>query len=120
MKNVLVVEDDIFIRDISVIRLTDHGYEVAIAKDGMSALDQLSENEFTVVLLDLTLPDISGKDVLEKMRASIEHKNTPVIVFSNRDDDNLKKEMQQLGVSGYFVKATTDFQELFAIIDVLD
>ncbi len=119
MKKILIVEDDPFIRDISTLKLTEHGYDVVVASDGTTALSRLKASEFDVVLLDLDLPDISGKEILKSMRESLTHKDTHVLIFSNRDDENLKSEIMALGVSGYYVKATTEFTELFAKIDSL-
>lgn len=119
MKKILIVEDDLFIRDITTIKLTDHGYDVVVAPNGKTALDRLNNTSFDVVLLDVDLPDISGREILKNMRDSLAHKETPVIIFSNRDDEILKSEITTLGISGYYVKASTEFTELFERIDSL-
>jgi DNA-binding response OmpR family regulator len=119
MKKVLVVEDDPFIRDITTIKLTEHGYEVVVAENGEIALKRLDESAFDAVLLDLDLPDISGREILKSMRASLAHKDTHVVVFSNRDDEVLKEEITALGIKGYYVKASTEFSELFKHLDTL-
>lgn len=119
MKKVLVVEDDAFIRDISTIKLTQHGYEVVAVADGVTAKETLNSVAFDVVLLDQELPDMSGLAILKEMRSSERHKKTPVIIFSNRDDEGLQNELKKLGISGYFVKASTEFTEVFACIDSL-
>lgn len=119
MKKVMIVEDDPFIRDITTIKLTDHGYDVVVAPDGTTAMERLNSGEFDVVLLDIDLPDISGREILKKMRESLAHKDTHVIIFSNRDDEVLKSEITALGISGYYVKASTEFTQLFEKIDSL-
>lgn len=119
MKKVLVVEDDAFIRDISSIKLTEHGYDVLAVENGVFALEALKSSLFDVVVLDLELPDISGYEILKTIRTDTTKKNLPVIVFSNRDDEPMKSDVTELGVSGYFVKAATEFTELFKIIDAL-
>lgn len=119
MKKVLIVEDDPFIRDITTIKLAGHGYDVVVAPNGTIALERLNTESFDVVLLDVDLPDISGREILKNMRESLAHKETHVIVFSNRDDEILKSEITSLGISGYYVKASTEFPELFAKIDSL-
>jgi DNA-binding response OmpR family regulator len=119
MKKVLVVEDDAFIRDISTIKLSDHGYAVTAVQNGANAIEALAQQDFDVVLLDLELPDMQGKDILAQMRAVTKHTKTPVIVFSNRDEDEVKQVVTQLGITGYFVKASTEYSEVFACIDAL-
>ncbi len=119
MKKILIVEDDPFIRDITTIKLTDHGYDVVVAPNGKTALERLNSGAFDVVLLDIDLPDVSGREILKNMRDSLAHKETHVIIFSNRDDEILKSEITSLGISGYYVKAMTEFTELFERIDNL-
>lgn len=119
MKRVLIVEDDPFIMDISSIKLSEHGYDVLAIKDGESALQALKRSQFDAVILDIDLPDISGYEILRSIRKNGGTKDLPVIVFSNRDDDPMKMEISKLGVSGYFLKASTEFTELFEIIDSL-
>jgi len=119
MKKILVVEDDAFIRDISTIKLTHKGYTVVPVPDGYSAKEALSKDSFDVVLLDIDLPDISGLQILKEMRESEKQKEIPVIIFSNRDDDALKIEFSKYNIAGYFIKASTEYDEVFACIDSL-
>ena len=118
-RKVLIVEDDPFIRDITTVKLADHGYDVVVAPNGATALLRLDGSSFDVVLLDIDLPDISGREILKNMRNNLAHKDTHVIIFSNRDDEVLKNEITSMGISGYYVKASTEFSELFAKIDSL-
>jgi len=119
MKKVLVVEDDAFIRDISTIKLTQHGYEVVAVVNGSDALKAFTEHSFSVMLLDVELPDMSGIEILKHVRAQESLKTLPVIVFSNRSEDSIKESFSKLEVLGYFVKASTEYDELFALIDNL-
>lgn len=119
MKKILIVEDDPFIRDISTVKFGDHGYEVIVAKDGASAIEILEKEKVEIVLLDLDLPDMSGFDIVALIHANKELENTKILVFSNSDDEKAKEKAQQLGVSGFFIKATTDYEELFSKIDSL-
>lgn len=119
MKTILIVEDNLFISDITAIKLTEHGYIVTNAPDGLTAREKLISEEIDVVLLDLKLPDTTGLEILKEMRDSTKHKFTPVIIFSNEQNDIEEKEVKELGVSGYFTKASTDYVELFECIDSL-
>jgi CheY-like chemotaxis protein len=119
MKKVLVVEDDAFIRDISTIKLTEHGCSVTAVVNGAEALEALSKDSFDVILLDMELPDLSGLEILKQVRANLALTKLPVIVFSNRSDSTFKDEATALGILGYFVKASTEYSEIFALIDPL-
>lgn len=119
MKKVLIVEDDPFIRDVTSIKLTEHGYITSVVESGETALTSFEKEIPDVVLLDLDLPDMSGFDVVESMRNDEKLKDVPVIVFSNRDDDEAKEKAAQLGIENYFVKISTNYSELFSKIDAL-
>ncbi len=119
MKKILVVEDDVFIRDITTIKLTEHGYTVTAVPSGSEALESMEKVVPEVVLLDLDLPDISGLEILTKMKESMTLKNVPVIIFSNSADEEMRQKVTEKGISGYFIKASTEYSELFLLIDSL-
>jgi chemosensory pili system protein ChpA (sensor histidine kinase/response regulator) len=119
MKKILVVEDDVFIRDITSIKLTEHGYIVTSVENGVQALEAMKMEIPDVLLLDLDLPDITGLQILTKMQESLVLKKVPVIVFSNSDDQEMQESVAKKGIAGFFVKASTDYSELFSRIDAL-
>jgi CheY-like chemotaxis protein len=116
MRNVLLVEDDPFIRDITSIKLAEHNCSVSTARTGEEALASIKKEKPDVVLLDLDLPDISGIKVISALKADPLLKEIPIIIFSNNDDPDTQAEVQKLGVSAFFVKATTAFDDLYAYL----
>jgi HAMP domain-containing protein/signal transduction histidine kinase/CheY-like chemotaxis protein len=93
VKNVLVVEDnEIDSSQIAKILRDDH-VQVTIANTGKKALKQIGSKEFDCIILDYTLPDISGTDLVSSVGES-KKKLTPVIVYSAKDFT--KGEMNQL------------------------
>lgn len=119
MKKVLIVEDDPFIRDITTIKLSEHGYSVISVASGEDALASMQAEMPEVVLLDLDLPGITGTAVLTHIRNTDVLKNIPTIIFSNNDNVELREKITGLGVSGFFVKASTEYEELYKLIDSL-
>lgn len=119
MKKVLIVEDDPFIRDITTIKLSSHPYEVQSAQDGKTAISLMAEFMPDVVLLDLNLPDISGVDVLVAQKGNPALHTIQTIIFSNNDDEVMRKRVIDLGIAGFFIKVSTDYDELYALIDSL-
>lgn len=117
MISVLIVEDDAFIRDITTIKFSEHTYEVVACASAEAALEALDVRAFDVLLLDLDLPDMSGIELLKTVRAHANGVTTKVIVFSNSDDLELKREVEKIGVLGLFAKASTPYEELFDLID---
>lgn len=105
-KKILIVEDDVFIRDIYQKTLIKVGYTIETAEDGESAVQKATTNHYDLILLDIMLPKVSGIDVLKKIRASAPPCNaTPVILITNLTDENVVKDALAYGVNGYLLKA---------------
>ena len=82
---VLIVEDDDTARTMYATALTESGYQVRTAPDGLAGLRLLEAFEPDVVVLDLGLPIATGFDVLHELRAAARTHNTPVIAISGND-----------------------------------
>ena len=81
---VIIVEDDAAIAEGLAMNLKLQGYETEVAGDGEAALACVDETGPDLVLLDISLPKLSGIDVLERLRNAGNH--VPVIVLSARQD----------------------------------
>ena len=101
MITVLVVDDDPAIQRTLAIGLRARGFHVLPARDGRTAVEAVQEDDPDVVLLDLGLPDLSGVDVLRKVR---EHSQVPVIVLSARHGSDNKVEALDVGADDYVTK----------------
>ncbi len=86
-KRVLVVEDNVDIRELLVEILASEGYEVASAGDGRQALDTALRQRPDVILLDLMMPVMSGWEFRAVQRATAALADIPVIVLSAFDSD---------------------------------
>jgi CheY-like chemotaxis protein len=78
---VLVVEDDANVRQLCATVLREEGYRVETAVDGRDALDQLG-CEPDLILLDLAMPFMDGYEFLSRFRASVDQRDTPVLILS--------------------------------------
>ncbi len=84
-KRLLVVEDDLR-EQLSTKELLDHeDIEIEVADSGASALAALTKSTYDCVVLDLRLPDISGFEVLERLRDTPKLRDLPVVVFTGRE-----------------------------------
>ncbi len=111
---ILVVEDEEQLQRMLRSTLTQAGYEVSTAKTGLEALEAMVRQEFGVVLLDLGLPDMDGKEVISQAKAI---SRAPVLVISARDNGKEKIAALDLGASDY-VSKPFDAAELMARIRV--
>ena len=98
---VLLVDDDATLRRTLGIGLRAEGHEVLIAADGRSALQALREDKPDIVVLDLGLPDVSGVEVLRRLRA---WSTIPVVVLSARAESTEKVQALDLGADDYVTK----------------
>lgn len=83
MQKILVIEDDVDIQDILKNHLTDAGYEVIIASDGVDGISNFNEN-ISLVLLDIMLPKIDGFGVCEVIR---QKSQVPIIMLTALSDE---------------------------------
>jgi DNA-binding response OmpR family regulator len=116
-KKILVVEDDKFLRSLTVKRLSEENYEVITAVDGNSGLSTAVDEKPDLVLLDLLLPGMSGFEVLEKMKADDQAKDIPVVVFSNLGQREDIEKAKTLGANDYLIKANFTLDDVVEKVD---
>ncbi|HEY0769589.1 MAG TPA: response regulator, partial [Sphingobacteriaceae bacterium] len=110
-KNVLVVEDnEIDSSQIAKI-LQDEHVSVNIATTGEIALDEIQKNEYDCIILDYTLPDISGIDLMQKV-SKIKKKLTPVIVYSAKDFNRQELAQINLNSNAVLLKGVNSIEHL--------
>ena len=112
---ILVVEDDIPVRNLITITLKTHGYRYLTAGTGDGAVVEASSHNPDVVLLDLGLPDMDGVDVIRKIRT---WSNLPIIVISARSEDRDKIDALDAGADDYLTKPFS-VEELLARLRVV-
>lgn len=111
---ILVVEDDIAVRNLITTTLDTHDYRYIRAENGQNALKAISSKKPDIVLLDLGLPDIDGIDVIKRVRNWSE---VPIIVISARCEDTDKIDALDSGADDYLTKPFS-VEELLARLRV--
>jgi two-component system catabolic regulation response regulator CreB len=102
MPNILLVEDDKIIAESIIFSLENDSFKVVWCEMGNDAIKTLDKSKFDLVLLDIGLPDISGFDVLRKLRKTSE---MPVIIITARDaDEDIVLGLEGLGADDYVTK----------------
>jgi two-component system KDP operon response regulator KdpE len=112
---ILIIEDDAQIRKFLRISLEANGFSVTEARRGSDGIALCGENAPDLVILDLGLPDIDGRDVIVRLR---EWTDVPIIVLSVRADDTEKVEALDAGANDYVTKPFS-ITELMARIRAL-
>ena len=113
-ETILVVEDDMQIRNFICYALKNEGYNSKVAVTGTQAINTLTNETVDLVILDLGLPDIDGMDVIGRVRQWSE---IPIIVVSARDQDREKAYALDMGADDYLTKPFSS-TELLARIRV--
>jgi DNA-binding response OmpR family regulator len=101
---VLVVDDNEMNRDMLSRRLRRQDYEVEVAENGEQALSMVKQKNYDLVLLDIMMPNISGYEVLESIKADPQTQNLPVIMISAVDDLDSVVRCIELGAEDYLFK----------------
>ncbi|MFH1217292.1 MAG: response regulator [Pseudomonadota bacterium] len=99
---ILVVDDDEGLRLLFVRMLAGAGYLPEYAENGRQALELLSRKSFSLVLLDIEMPLMSGMEVLEQLRKN--KQDQAVIMVTGIDDPDVAKSAIELGINGYLIK----------------
>jgi two-component system KDP operon response regulator KdpE len=98
---VLAVDDEAGILRLIRLELSEQGFRVVVASDGEEAIRTFEQQRPDVVVLDIMLPDMSGLEVMRRLR---ERSNTPIILLTARDHDEDKVRGLELGADDYIVK----------------
>lgn len=114
MARILIVEDEEKIARFVTLELEHEGYQVEHAADGRTAVDLALERDYDLILLDVLLPQLSGMEVLRRVR---KHKDVPVIMVTARDAVMDKVAGLDAGADDYLTKPFA-IEELFARIRV--
>lgn len=103
-KRILMIEDeDVFI-DIFGGKLQQDGFEMTFAKNGAWGLKEMENNDFDLVIVDMVMPAMGGEEIVTKMKLEEKTRNLPVVVLSASVDDETRRKIESLRISGFFVK----------------
>jgi two-component system response regulator HydG len=116
MSKVLIIDDDNFICEILKKHLQNHKYNVQIAYNGKSAEQIIKKSTFDLILCDFRLPDTSGFELLQKIRAV--KQNTPVVIMTAYADVRMAVKLMKMGASDYITKPI-QHEELLSLIEKL-
>jgi CheY-like chemotaxis protein len=103
-RSILLVEDSEAIRTAFTILLEDAGYRVMGAGTGGEALRMAGEHAPDLVLLDMGLPDMSGLEVVRRLKADSATVAIPVVALTGRDEDADRQACLAAGCAAYLVK----------------
>lgn len=111
---ILVIEDDKFLRELLVRKLASEGFDVQNAIDATAAYAILAQRKPTIILCDLILPEVSGFEILQHIKADPKVSDVPVIILSNLGQKEDTDRAMALGAKDFMVKANFTLDEIVA------
>lgn len=121
-RNVLIVEDEVMIRELYYITLTKAGYKTEVAGDATQTFERLQNFQPDIIFLDIMLPGMSGIDILKRLRTDpIYHcQQTKIVLITNLGQQNLAEIAMAQHADGYIIKADIVPRHLVTIIKSLE
>lgn len=103
-KTILTVDDSRTMRDMLMLALSDAGFRVVQAVDGMHGLEVLSGEPPDVIVTDINMPRLDGFGFIEAVRKDSRFRATPILVLTTESDQAKKDRARQAGATGWIVK----------------
>lgn len=113
---ILVIDDDDSLSSVYEMALKKEGYEVLKSPTGQEGINLATTASPNLILLDQVLPDISGNEVLKKLKTDEKTKNIPVVLLSNFSQEELVKEAINQGAADYIFKYQVEINDVISKI----
>lgn len=105
MIKIAIIEDDPVISQMYRMKFEADGFDVKLADNGKRGVALVEDFRPDMILLDLQMPEMTGDEVLEKIRKEVWGKDIPVIILTNLGAEEAPKSLKNLGIHSYIVKA---------------
>jgi CheY-like chemotaxis protein len=104
-KRILLLDDSTITLEMEKAVLEDRGYRVAAAANLLEFQLHLEKFQPEIILTDLMMPDISGKDIVRVLKQDFHTEKIPIILFSSKGDEELQEIAEQAGADGFLSKS---------------
>jgi chemosensory pili system protein ChpA (sensor histidine kinase/response regulator) len=104
LPELLLVDDSISIRKVVGMFLSNAGYAVQVAVDGLDAIEKVDETEFDLIVTDLEMPRMHGYEFISEIRSRKNMDHVPIVVLTSRAGDKHSQKAKELGANDYIIK----------------
>jgi CheY-like chemotaxis protein len=115
MKRVLICDDDAGISEMMKIMLESEGYEVEVLDSGKGIQKRVKKVQPDIILIDLWMPGLDGKEAVKLLRTDPQTSNIPIIVVSALHENELNQIAKKIGVESFLPKPF-DMLDLIALV----
>ncbi len=112
---ILAVDDSVTMRNMLRVALTENGFDVHLAEDGVAGVEVLETLSPDVIITDINMPRLDGFGFVDAVRATPAHRVVPILVLTTESDAALKQRARAAGATGWIVKPF-DEQKLVSVI----
>ena len=105
MTKIAIIEDDSVINQMYRMKFEADGFDVQVADNGKSGVELVQTFQPDIILLDLQMPEMNGDQALAAIRSQDWGKTIPVIILTNLGAEESPKELRNLNIHSYIVKA---------------
>lgn len=105
MTKIAIIEDDPTINQMYRMKFEATSFEVQLASDGEQGVALVKTFRPDLILLDMQMPKMNGYEALKEIRSHDWGKDIPVIILTNLGEEEAPKELRDLGIENYIVKA---------------
>ena len=116
---IMVVDDSLTVRQFTGRLLRRAGYQVATAKDGVDALQQMQETRPDLLLLDIEMPRMDGFELTKQLRDNADTATIPIVIITSRTADKHRAYALELGANAFFGKPYPEDELLRSIAELL-
>ena len=103
-KKILIVDDSVSIRKSVSFVLSNEGFEVIEAEDGIDGLKKAEENQCSLVITDINMPNMDGIQLIQELRKTEGYKFTAIIALTTENQESKMQEGKSAGATGWIVK----------------
>lgn len=114
MTKIAIIEDDPVINQMYRMKFEADGFEVYMADDGKRGVEIVKSVKPDIILLDLQMPVMNGVEALTEIRSQDWGKNIPVLILTNLGEEEAPREIKNLNITSYIVKAALTPKQVVA------
>jgi len=111
-KKILIIEDDLVLKNALEEFLTSEGFDVSFAIDGQTGVEKVISDKPDLVLLDIVLPKKDGYEVLKEVKENKETTHIPIVLLTNLGGVADVEKALELGATTYLIKADYKLNEV--------
>ena len=104
MKKVLIVDEESLVNRFLEARLQREGFSVVFATDGQQALILIKDQKYDLILVDLMIPNVAGRELIMEIQRNPLNSQTPIMVLTSLSSDELIVDVLASGVKDYIMK----------------